>query len=128
MFVIIIILYVSWLSAIKDVSRNLYLTYGLIIGIYPTDHILEIKDWMARYTTDVISSCAFGIESNTLMNPEAEFRTYLRRFTTYTALKSFATLAISFAPKLQSLLKLKILDDDIVTFMRNTVWSTVEYR
>lgn len=92
------------------------------------DCLLDVKDWMARYTIDVISSCAFGIESNTLMNPDAEFRRYLRRFTTYTALKSFATLAISFAPKLQSFLKLKILDDDIVTFVRNTVWSTVEYR
>ncbi|PNF29107.1 hypothetical protein B7P43_G12591, partial [Cryptotermes secundus] len=89
---------------------------------------LEVKDWMARYTTDVISSCAFGIESNTLVNPDGKFRSYLRRFTTYTTLKSFATLAISFAPKFQSLFKLKILDDDIVTFMRNTVWSTVRYR
>jgi cytochrome P450 family 6 len=83
---------------------------------------------MARYTTDVISSCAFGIESNTIMDPEAEFRKHVRRIQTYTALKAFATLAISFAPKLQSFLKLKILDDDTVTFMRNTVWSTVEYR
>lgn len=89
---------------------------------------VNIKDAMARYTTDVITSCAFGIESNSLKNPDSEFNTYTRKFVEYTTLKSFATLAISFAPKLQSVLRLKILDDGIVTFLRKTVWSAVQYR
>jgi len=83
---------------------------------------------MARYTIDVISLCAFGIESNTFTNPQAEFRMYLRKLVEYTALKSLATLLISFAPKFQSFFKLKILDDNTVNFLRNTVWSTVQYR
>jgi cytochrome P450 family 6 len=83
---------------------------------------------MARYNIDVISSCAFGIESNTLTNPNAEFNKYLRKLFEFTTLKSFATLAISFAPNFQSFFKLKILDDDIVKFLRETVWSAVQHR
>jgi len=89
---------------------------------------LNLKDEMARYTTDVITSVAFGIESNSIKNPDAEFNKYTRKFVEYTTLKSFATLAISFAPTLQSVLRLKILDDDILTFLRKSVWSTVQYR
>jgi cytochrome P450 family 6 len=89
---------------------------------------VNVKDAMARYTTDVITSCAFGIESNSLKNPDAEFNTYTRKFVEYSTLKSFATLAISFAPTFQSVLRLKILDNDTVRFLRKTVWSAVNYR
>lgn len=36
--------------------------------------IVEMKEWSARYATDVISLCAFGIDANSLKNPNAEFR------------------------------------------------------
>jgi cytochrome P450 family 6 len=83
---------------------------------------------MARYSTEIITSVAFGIESNSIKNPDAEFNKYTRKIIEYTTLKSFATLAVSFAPALQSVLRLKILSEDTLTFLRNSVWSTVQYR
>jgi len=34
----------------------------------------ECRELMAKYTTDVIGSCAFGIEMNALSNEDSEFR------------------------------------------------------
>jgi cytochrome P450 family 6 len=83
---------------------------------------------MVRYTTDVIASCAFGIQSNTLKDPDAEFRRYLRRIFDFTIQKGLAVIFWVFAPYLNSIFKVKFVDDRTTDYFRKTVWSTVEHR
>lgn len=41
---------------------------------------VEVKDILSRYTTDIIASCAFGVETNSLKNPNSDFRVFGKKF------------------------------------------------
>ena len=83
---------------------------------------------MFRYTTDVIASCAFGINGHALKDPQSEFRMYVRNIFDFSVRKGLAGLTAFTAPEIKKLLNIKFLDDDTTRYLRKTVWSTVEYR
>jgi cytochrome P450 family 6 len=83
---------------------------------------------MARFTTDVIASCAFGINSNSLKDPDAEFRRYTRTIFDLTLKRGLAFLLSFVAQSLKNLFRLKFVEDKTTNYIRQIVWSTVEYR
>jgi cytochrome P450 family 6 len=89
---------------------------------------VDVRETMARYTTDVIASCAFGIQSNSLKNPDAEFRRYLRKIFDFSIQKGLTNLLGLFAPSIKSILRVKFLDDTTADYITKTVWNTVEYK
>ncbi|XP_021925292.1 cytochrome P450 6j1-like [Zootermopsis nevadensis] len=89
---------------------------------------VDARETMAKFTTDVIASCAFGINSNSLKNPDAEFRRYMRNILDFSIRKGLAALTALFAPNLKRILKLKFVDDDTTNYIRKAVWQTVDYR
>ena len=89
---------------------------------------VEVKETMARFTTDVIASCAFGINGNSLKDPHSEFGRNIRSVLKLSVKKGLAILTGLFAPHLQKIFRLKIVDDKINHYVRQIVWSTVEYR
>jgi cytochrome P450 family 6 len=92
------------------------------------EEVIEIRDILARYSTDVISSCAFGIQCNCLKNPDAEFREWGRKIfvpSVRNLIITFVTLTI---PRLLSIFKVSTLDPNISKYFRNMVEETVNYR
>ncbi|EDX06195.1 GD10157 [Drosophila simulans] len=92
------------------------------------DGNVEVKDLCARFTTDVIGSCAFGLECNSLQDPSAEFRQKGREIFTR---RRYSTVVQSFIltnAKLARKLRMKVLPDDLTQFFMSTVKNTVEYR
>ncbi|KAJ9594230.1 hypothetical protein L9F63_014390 [Diploptera punctata] len=87
---------------------------------------VEVKETMARFTTDVIASCAFGIDSNSLKNPNSEFRAELRKVFETTPLKAIRGLLSIFFPLLLKVITIKAIDDNTMNFVRNTLWNTAK--
>lgn len=86
---------------------------------------IDIKDMMARFTTDIIGSAGFGISVNSLNDPDCEFRQFGRRSTT----RNWKNLVISLAPKpLLRLVNFNPSSKENYDFLMNTVNSLIEYR
>jgi len=83
---------------------------------------------MVRFTIDVIASCAFGINSNSLKNPDEEFGRPLRKVTDPSVKTGLAMLTAFFAPHHQTIFRLKILEGETNNHLKQIAWNTVEYR
>ncbi|XP_073813631.1 probable cytochrome P450 6a21 [Musca autumnalis] len=89
---------------------------------------VDVKELLARYTTDVIGSCAFGLECNSLKDPEAEFRVMNKQmFTKFRHPKLVHAFMHSF-PKLAKRLRMQEMLDETNKFYFRIVRETVEYR
>lgn len=96
--------------------------------IAQNDGYMEIRDIFARYTTDVIGCCAFGLECNSMKNPNAEFRLMGKRAFTQTIGDSISIIIIRSFPKLARLLRLGVFARSVTNFFRKAVKDTIEYR
>lgn len=92
------------------------------------DQVIEIKEILARYTTDVIGSCAFGIECNSMRNPKAEFRLMGKRAFTQTISDALKMIVIRSCPSLAKLLRFGVFPPTVTKFFQNVVKDTIEFR
>jgi cytochrome P450 family 6 len=90
--------------------------------------IIEINDILARYSTDVIGTCAFGIQCNCLKNPDAEFRKWGKKVFDPRIKQRLTTLLQLLYPSLVSTLKLSVIPKDVSNYFGKMVKETVEYR
>lgn len=89
---------------------------------------IEIYEILARFNTDVISSCAFGFEANSLAEPNNQFREMGRRMLKF---GKFKTMKITFAKtfkKLAQLLGITFNDKDVAEFFIGVVRETIDQR
>ncbi|CAH1372926.1 unnamed protein product [Tenebrio molitor] len=89
---------------------------------------INIKDILARYTTDIIGNCAFGIECNSLKNPDNEFTRYLMKFFMRGFWKNIQGFFSFIAPNMARFCGVKEVEPDISRFFLKVVQDTVEFR
>ncbi|KAH8301480.1 hypothetical protein KR059_004245, partial [Drosophila kikkawai] len=92
------------------------------------DGDVEIKDLCARFTTDVIGSCAFGLECYSLKDPNAEFRSMGRKIFEKPRHSMLVNIFIMTNANLAKKLRMKILSDEVTQFFLSAVENTVDYR
>ncbi|CAD7079492.1 unnamed protein product [Hermetia illucens] len=90
---------------------------------------MEIRDLLARFTTDVIGTCAFGIECNSMKTPNSEFRRYGSRAFDDPA---HSTLLQVFSFQYPNLAKkyfhMRVFKKDVTDFFMDTVRGTIAFR
>ncbi|XP_053695594.1 probable cytochrome P450 6a14 [Sabethes cyaneus] len=89
---------------------------------------LEMKDILARFTTDVIGTCAFGLECNSLQDPEAEFRRVGRRVINLSFNRQIKFFLAQQFRTIARQLHVKIIDPEVTHFFSDAVKNTIEYR
>lgn len=89
---------------------------------------IEIRDLLARYTTDIIASVAFGIDVDSINNPDVEFRAMGRKVFALTPKQRLLNAMTFFLPTLFDFLRLKNTPQDIEDFMFSVVKQTIDHR
>ncbi|XP_055855871.1 cytochrome P450 6a8-like [Episyrphus balteatus] len=113
--------------SVVEVGHRFVKTLSEIIGEQNSE-LIEIKDLNARFTTDVIGSCAFGLECNSLTDPNAEFRKYGRLIFEEQNHHALILGFMQSSPKLARLLRMRMTRRDVEKFFMEAVRGTVEYR
>ncbi|KAF2882935.1 hypothetical protein ILUMI_23240 [Ignelater luminosus] len=95
-------------------------------GLSKSKEAMEVKEVVGRFTTDVIGTCAFGIECNSLKNPDSEFRKYGKKALAVNfMLKSLIAISV---PQIFDVLKIPLTNPTVTKFFMGVVKETVEYR
>jgi len=93
-----------------------------------TNADLEVKEILARFTTDVIGTCAFGIECNSLKDENSEFRKYGRKIFDTPRNSFLKFLFLSAFRDLARKLRMKQIADDVSAFFMSSLKETIKYR
>jgi cytochrome P450 family 9 len=74
------------------------------VGDSPDVLSLELKDLFTKYTNDVIATAAFGIQCNTLDNPDNDFYKMGKEFNNFSLLRLIIFIAYTWIPNVMKVL------------------------
>ncbi|KAF4519270.1 hypothetical protein B566_EDAN002159 [Ephemera danica] len=92
---------------------------------------IEMKNFFGRFTLDVIASCAFGIQCDSLANPDAELVQVISRFNDIGLLNQlaiFLSVVVLDSVKLAKLFNVSFMNKDTTTYLSNLVLSSKAQR
>lgn len=88
----------------------------------------EARDLCSRFSTDIIGSCAFGIDCNSFQDPNTKFRTMGRKFSDLTLPRILKFLFTNAFGDLSRALGIRFVDADLSEFFTSIIAETVESR
>lgn len=109
----------------KDVAKELVICVDDAIN---KSSVIEMRDIFARFSTDVIGTCAFGIECNSLKDPDTEFRKMGKKVLEEPHRKGMEFFLIIAFKKLARKLGVVLFENKVTQFFTNIVKDTIEYR
>lgn len=89
---------------------------------------VDIKEVLGCFTTDVIGSCAFGLECKSFEQDDAEFRKQGRRLFTPNAMQILKNAILLSLPHIARLLSITQMSKEQIQFFLDVVRDTIDYR
>jgi len=89
---------------------------------------VECRELMAKYATDVIGTCAFGIEMNALSNEDSEFRKMGRKALTPTWKHILRVTFRQMFPWLYNMLGYVLPQTEVTKFFTRVIMENMDYR
>ncbi|CAB0018418.1 unnamed protein product [Nesidiocoris tenuis] len=86
---------------------------------------VDMKEDASGLTTEVISSCAFGIEAQSIGNPDGRFRVFAKKAIEGNLIKNFVR---NVSPRLFTLLKMRSLPIEVEKFIMDLVAQSFNHR
>ena len=71
---------------------------------------LELKDLFTKFTNDVIATAAFGIQCNTLQNPDNEFYRMGKEFNKFSLLRLVVFICYTLIPNVMKVLSVCLIN------------------
>ena len=91
------------------------------------EEILDMKEVVSKFNTEVIGSCAFGLQFNAIKDDKSEFRKMGRKVFEPSITAPLRRLARTF-PFLSKFLRIRMFSHEISDFFTGLVKDTIEYR
>ncbi|KAJ8940735.1 hypothetical protein NQ318_005486 [Aromia moschata] len=106
---------------------------GLVMETYIQANIsntdaVDIKDILSSFSTDIIGSCAFGIECNSFEQPDSPFRAHSKILLSRNKLGQVKDMFAQSFPALARALGVKLINPEVSQFYTKVVEDTVRYR
>lgn len=100
----------------------------LISASCAVDRTIEVRELAAKFTIDVIGSCAFGIQINALTNEESEFHRAAKRLSRPGYKATLWRMLRTALPRLYKLLGVRVIDPSITQFFKDVVSQVMNQR
>ena len=89
---------------------------------------VNVKEISNRFTLDVMSSCAFGMESNTLEGENLELIKMARKIFRVDGFSIIRTFVVSTFPKISKLLKLRMFEKSVSDYFYDVISESIKHR
>uniref|UniRef100_A0A1L8E4N4 Putative cytochrome n=1 Tax=Nyssomyia neivai TaxID=330878 RepID=A0A1L8E4N4_9DIPT len=93
-----------------------------------TGQDVEFADIISRFTTDIIGSVAFGIECNSLKDPNAEFLKMAKKVSDVRGIKFLKRFFLTLFPNVGRTLHMSTTPKDVADFFMGTLREIINHR
>lgn len=88
-----------------------------------------MKDFFGKFTLDVIATCAFGVESNSLTDVTGGFASRVSKFATLSITKRLSLyIILLFLPGLAQFIPLSFFNMEVIYFLATVIKEAKNFR